>query len=1085
MIPSTVTIPAGLLPQHWEELQRSAIAPDVAALNVASFGPGTARHWEEERAELIQHKRLAIQTESVAGNGHLQGQAGHVAGALIALQQRYRHLQAGGWRTLSDTLPDVPGFDQWKCDQPRQKGKRDPQTGEWRPQVDRHGRPVPIKYEAPPGHPDGGGLLLPRVPDRCWRLICERQELPFPDAATRAAGFWVWAAATPELEVLVAEGWKKALAAISAGWAAAAVPGVTMGRRVSPDGTARLIPALQALAAPGRRWRIAFDAEAEESTAAKVGAAAGALARSLRAAGGKVEISRLPLLPGHGKVGLDDLLYGAGPEALDRALADVGPRPVLPRQRPADRLTPAGCYIAQAGPLPSPEEAPVLVLRHRMGAGKTEALSQHVAPLMAMGVAGLLASHRKAIGRAACERIGIPWAAAPGDDQRQLGVGSCIDSWCAGSGLRIRGDGWPGAVLVLDEWAQAVEHTLLASGTALGKRRVSVLLELAETIARCRQVIAAESGMGEPAVRLLERLTGRRALVIDSEHKPMAGRPLHCPEGLATPEEASAAFRVKWQELRDSGQSFLCWTSSQQHRYGNSPATLAELHRGALTVVIDSSTKELAAELAADPDGFAERKAAEAAALGVPLALYCSPSISSGISFARWKPDCVIAYSGGRVSPEHVAQALGRVRNPEVPGWVFAPERSPGGALKVGSGATDPARLIADLQAATAPLRHHRLLADLQAAGDPWLQAWAELGAHRNRQRHAYRATIAGLLQAEGWELQAPEPPRPDAQELADCISLALNEIASIAAEAEDHALLSAPSLTSNEARDLEGKRGLEPAEKNALARHKLLSRWGLLERTPALLRDGEITKAGNALLKADRDGLRNRLRLGWLLTNPAELALVLPRDRAAVQALVSEGQQPFAPDALRVTLAPRIAALWLLGTADRPQVLLELLRRFQAGETISANDPAVLALHDAALSCRGPLAAATGASPGQLATGTLRTLLRTVGWELKRAGRATTRGEKRPQLYRAAPVALPSWLSWETLVATWREELQAAALPPATVTLSAPTKKNRMGEKCHASPSSRSAWGAPPPPARTWAWTPPPRARSAPLTAA
>jgi len=824
-----------LLPHHWAELQRSAIAPDVAAANVASWGPGTPRHWETERADLIRFERLPILQGETSGrkNGRYRRS---LSGQLWHLDQRYRHLQAGGWRTLSDALPGLPGFDQWKADQPRQKGKRDPQTGEWRPKLDARGCPVPVKYEAPPGHPDGGGLLLPRVPDRCWELICLRQGLPLPDAATRAAGFWVWAAATPGLEVLICEGWKKALGALSAGWAAVALPGVTMGRRVTPAGTTRLIPALQALAASGRRWRICFDAEGKESTAAKVGAAAGALARSLRAAGGKVEISRLPLLPGAEKTGLDDLLAAAGPEALDRALADVGPRPVLQRQRPADRLTPAGCYISQAGPLPGPEEAPVLVLRHRMGAGKTESLSQHVAPLQAVGVPVLLASHRRALGRAAAERIGVPWAAAPCDDQRQLGIGACLDSWCPQSGLRIRGDSWPGGLLLLDEWQQALEHTLLASGTALGKRRVAVLLELAETIARCRQVIAAESGMGEPAVRLLERLTGRRALVIDSEHRPMAGRPLHCPEGLKTAEEAGAAFRVKWDELVLSRQPFLCWTSSQQHRYGNSPATLAKLHRdripGAITVVIDSSTPDAAAQLAADPDGFMAKQTAEAEAMGVPLALYCSPSISSGISFERWKPAAVIAFSGGRVAPEHVAQALGRVRNPEVPGWVFAPERSPGGALKVGSGATDPGRLIADLQAATAPLQHYRLLTDLQAAGDPWLQAWADLGAHRNRQRHAYRATVAGLLEAEGWELQAPEAPRPDAEATAEAISLDLNRIARCAAEAEDHALLSAPSLTSNEARDLEEKRGLEPGEKKALERHQLLSRWGLLERT-------------------------------------------------------------------------------------------------------------------------------------------------------------------------------------------------------------------------------------------------------------
>ena len=110
--------PSGLLPQDWAELQASAIAADVAAANVASFGPGTDRHWELERAELVGHARHRIQTGSTAGNGHPQA-------------------------------------------------------------------------------PDGGGLLLPQVPERCWLAIADRQGLPRPDAAALAAGFWPWALATP------------------------------------------------------------------------------------------------------------------------------------------------------------------------------------------------------------------------------------------------------------------------------------------------------------------------------------------------------------------------------------------------------------------------------------------------------------------------------------------------------------------------------------------------------------------------------------------------------------------------------------------------------------------------------------------------------------------------------------------------------------------------------------------------------------------------------------------------------------------------------------------------------------------------
>ena len=242
------------------------------------------------------------------------------------------------------------------------------------------------------------------------------------------------------------------------------------------------------------------------------------------------------------------------------------------------------------------------------------------------------------------------------------------------------------------------------NAAALEQARVRAVLTLAEQLPRMRQTIAADAQMPDWAVRLLERLTGRRALLIRSDHKPMAGRPLHAPQGFGQPQDAAAAFWVKWFEVIAAGQPFLCWASAQQAGMRNAPQTLALQHKrwrsADLVDVIDSSTHELAAELAADPDGFADRRTAEARRLGVNWALYCSPAISSGVSFSRWRPACVLAYAGGRIAPQHVA----RVRCPEVPAWLFAPDRCPGGALQVGSGATAPAQLVAELRATADPL---------------------------------------------------------------------------------------------------------------------------------------------------------------------------------------------------------------------------------------------------------------------------------------------------------------------------------------------------------------------------------------------
>ncbi len=1039
------TPPPGLLPIHWAELEGSGIAPDVASLNVASFGPGTDRHWETERSELVRFERLTIQTDSSTASGHPQTQPGFLSDRLIRLDCRYRHFEAGGWRSWSDSLPSVPVpvFDQWKPNRPRQK----PNDGKGA-----------IKYEAPAGFPDGGGLLLPHVPDRCWEAIARRHGLAFPEASED--GFWAWVLATPSLPLLICEGWKKALAAVSAGHAAVALPGIQMGRRRDVDGSERLIPALEALNTPGRPWLVVFDAEAKPATANKVGAAAGALARCLRTAGGKPSIARLPLLPGTSKTGLDDLWVAGGPEALDRALANTGPRPVLPHLRAADHIAPAGVFLAEACTIPPPEEAPLVILQAPMGCGKTHAIEEAIRPLRLEGVPVVVLSHRTALGQALARQVGVPWRPMPGSDERLQGFACCLDSLCPDSALRIAGDGWSGAVVVLDEVMQQLEHLLIGTGTALtdrtAPRRAAVLRALAELLARARQVIASDAQMAEWGVALLEALTGRHARLIRSDHQPMAGRPLHCPAGFTTPQKAAEAFRGKWEEMVDGlqpGNSLMVWCSAQQGEESlQAPENLADRHRlrrpADLVDVIDSTTKELAAELAADPDGYAASRIAKATAQGGAWALYCSPAVSSGISFERWKPAAVIAYSGGLIASEQALQALARVRCPEVPAWLFAPERSPGKGLRVGSGATDPAALIADLKKTTDPL-----LGTLQESGpeEAWLRAWGELGAIRNRQSFAYRATAAGLLEREGWELQAPgSGPCPV---LVNSITAELRAIRDGKREAKREAIRTAAVLTDEEAADLARRRQSTPSEAAALDRYRLADRWALGSAVPSL-----------ELLEADRDKLANRQRLGWILTTPEAIALVPAHDWLAITRLDSAGR-PFAPDRLKVALAPEVAALQALG-------IPALLERFAGGEVISATDPALLALHATAITHRRQLADAVGVGPGKLSTGTLRNLLRAVGWKLTRVGRIHTRGEEGEAFactYSAAPIPLPEGVSWEALTAKWLAELREGGAK------NDPVEKFHRVERCTIAPSPMR-WPLAPAVAIPWSSGPPER---------
>ncbi|MCP9861086.1 MULTISPECIES: DUF3854 domain-containing protein [unclassified Cyanobium] len=1002
--------PDRTLPHHLAEwVEGSAVHPELAAANLQTLaGSAVIEALAGDRLEQL--------------GAHAQQYA--TAPVVRLLQALEPVAAAGGWwcsglDPLADWAPMSWG--QLKPDAPRR---------------DADGKV--IKLEAPWGPPTRSIWL--RVPAVVAQLVADRHRLPLPAAVAadhdgRAGAFWRWWAVEPRLPLVVAEGPKKAGALLSLGLPTVALPGIDSGaKRNGPPGSdgrrtgpLELIPDLAALPLAGRRVMVLFDhsskAEPREPIAARH------LARLLLRAGAREALAGT--VPGtHGKGADDHIVNGGTWEQLAAALAPLGPEPVLPRLRAADRIAPAGPghFLGVSCPLPSPELAPLVILKAPMGCGKTEAIAQALAPLAAAGVPILMPSHRQALGQAAAERVGVPWCPVPGSDERQQGVAGCWDSWCPSSHLQISGHSWSGAALVLDEWAQAVEHLLFSTGTALADRRAEVLRTAADQLPRMRQTIAADAQMPEWAVRLLERLTGRRALVIRSEHQPMAGRPLHCPEGFGTPAAAATAFRAQWAQLVIAGRPFLCWTSAQRAGMNNAPQTLAAVHRQwcpeARVLVIDSTTPEAAAELAADPDGVAEQWDA----------IYCSPSISSGISFQRWKPAAVIAYAGGRIAPEHAAQALARVRSPEVPAYLFAPE---GGALKVASRSTEPAELIRHLQAVTDPL-----FGQLQAAGEAWLEAWSEAGAHRNRQRHAYRATIAGLLQAEGWELQAPGPepcPAAGAKAAAD-----LAAIAKAALAAEYAAVIAAPQLEPEAAAALKRRRRRTPEERAALQRHQLIERWALGTAAPSL-----------QLLEADRDGLRDRLRLGWILATPEALALIPGHDQQRIAALDPTGQ-PFAPDRLRVTLGPKVAALIALG-------LPQLLARFSAGEVIAANDPAVMQLHTTATAHRAQLVAATGCSPGKLPTGTLRALLQACGWELQRVGRIKARGAGRDALtYRAQLMALPEGVTTEALAAAWLAELQAAA----TGALFSPTWNLCRGQKCPTLPDH-----GPPPPHRPSPW--------------
>jgi ribonuclease HI len=775
-----------------ELVEGSGIATDVALLNAAPFGPGTNRHWEDEREELIRHKLRKLETEKLAGNGHVQNQAGHLASQQgdkrINLRKTYRHLEQGGWRTLSDSLPGLPAFNQWKPAQSRLSKDN-----------------KPIKYETPAGFPDGGGLLLPRVPERVWWLICQQQDLPFPAAAVRAAGFWVWALATPALQLTIVEGFKKALAAISCGIAAVALPGVTMGRRTDGGVSERLIADLQLLAAGGRNWVICFDADRKPETAAMVHGAAKSLANCLLKAACSVSIARLELPNELNKLGLDDVLVSGGTDAVHAALT---------KAKPYIRETVSiGGRHFKASDIPHPEVAPLVALLGGMGSNKTGA----VADKGKLGIRMVSVTHRRALADQQGERLQLPVLREGellGCTDVARGFVVVLDSSHPGGSCHLKPSECRGKLLFIDEADAVLLHALTAR-TEIKRHRIEALENLCACIRAAAQVVIASAHLDEATISAYEQMRAQRALVVRSALRPAAGRTVELQNG---PSQLLDVLRRHCC----ARQPVLVHTGSKELKSNWGPTLLTACVQQwwpeASVLVMDRDTIR-------DPAHPASEAIKNPALLLHYDVVIATPVLETGFSIEdpaeHFK--AVIGYSSGHLPTTAVVQSLGRLRS-AAPRFIYV--RSTG--QKLANGATDAAAVREDRD------KHAKDVLDLFMAGqmvpalgaDAFYRWWADLIALRNREAGFYEDRIRQLLQREGYAIRKDHA-------LSDKELIQLRNQLHDDVIAKDAALIAAlPATDPTELAALEERQALTADERDRRDRGRITSQTGIQDPT-------------------------------------------------------------------------------------------------------------------------------------------------------------------------------------------------------------------------------------------------------------
>ena len=809
ILPSETQSPQHLSPTHWAELvDGSGIAPDVAALNFRSFGDGFADAEREREALLYEAKAL------------LNPQPGHSFVGRMKLDWAYGHLDSGGWRFVGDALPGLDPFCCWKPDEPR---------------VDSDLRC--IKYEHPPKAPTG--LLLPQATQQAWELVAKRNGLAMP--ADCSAGFWAWVLTTPEVELVLVEGAKKAAALLGLGIATIALPGVWNGRKVPlVDGVKRrdlaaLVPELQALAKTGRRFVVAFDRDtAKPDTAAKVELAAVTLGHLLEAADCNVGIARIPEIYGEPKTGPDDLVAAGmvselmtaldDPLALNEMAWDV--RYGRDRRIKPTIATDCRRLVHERRLMAPPSAARSIGIRSSKGSGKTETMHRWLANKPRV----LAITHRISLGTTLANRLGLVWrndttiergCTELADGQVMAGLpprfALCIDS------LLALGDPeqWRGAVIVLDEVEQVLAH-LLTSATC--KSRGLLIQRLQQLLAVAGQVIVLDADLSDATLQWIQQA--------------QAAGPAE--QVLIASDALPQQWPVSWWE--QAAPDALQAATIAAVKRGEAPFVVTDSREAATALhqLLEAETGGHGVLITSDTTGTPEVQALlprlnDPAAVAELQWLVASPSISSGVSIEHGHFTQVVGmFAGGSLDDAEILQALARVRQPVARHiWVTKCSRP----ITPISSAWWAKPVEADLRrrwASQAATLRQELAPDLLAGApievakqfEATLKLWATFTARRNYSHAHLRHFVLARLRHEGHAITRMGDALADADEQA--LRALKGELRDKRNEARTIAVAGAKAITKAEAEQLQRRQFRTPAEQAAIQRRLLVEQLAL-----------------------------------------------------------------------------------------------------------------------------------------------------------------------------------------------------------------------------------------------------------------
>jgi Domain of unknown function (DUF3854) len=657
--------------------------------------------------------------------------------------------------------------------------KRDKQSGKRR------------KYETPVGN--GSRAFLPAIPGQLWETIANQYGV-----SHEAGSFWDWVADRPEIPIVLTEGGKKSLAALSQGYVTIALYGINAGvskyetiggdrlRRLKPE----LIPDLQRFAVEGRKFILAFDQDSKPQTRYKVEGALADLSWHLEQAGAIVEIASWDGQADRCK-GLDDLIVNAGVEAwhsaYDQAVPAnewrIGRQLAAAVKRQPDLKIADREFSAVVDQLP---QTGVVALYGGKGTGKSEAISLMLGerpwlsftPLVSLGRdqaaswGGVFINDGDQIGSQILK-----------DGQPVLGASVCIPSLL--KVCRVESE-----ILVLDELTATLEFLL---GSKLANKdglRPLLLAEFVRRVQAATLVILADADLTEEAIGYIEAIRGERAYLVRSDRHALT----YAANLMNGSQNQAVAALLERIEVLPETQ--LVYLNSDSKALAESLARmLVGVGIQSLLITSDTSGGDLEAEFLAS-QGAAIPHLMQ---MGI-RAIITSPTVTQGFSI-KSHTDLIDSvwgfYRGGSITAHAMAQALDRVRSNDVPRFVHVAKKgSAYSKLSKAQTMTAFMKEFKQVSTASARLVRHSLTPEAIAAADniDWqsnnLKMLASLEVRRNRGMMALRDTLVALLRQEGKRvsMMSPSVTADEARSAGNALKAAKQQVNLAHAQAVAHA---------------------------------------------------------------------------------------------------------------------------------------------------------------------------------------------------------------------------------------------------------------------------------------------------------